>query len=291
MAIDKTKGVTYSPPPSHWSKKQKYIQIPDGATQEEIDSITEQNREIQFQNNICCSKKTYFFGYVYPQKMREYKQHKKAYNNMCYIKFGMGINDLIRIVDKSPEQKKLLKEYYQYSPLFNSKCSMNILAKYIEDFDFKYKFAKNTHSFDYTCLMSCDESEINKVTLSEVRTLLKRYTKLSNDITVNLSYLRRYLDADEAEETRGFMFDELYNDFFVDVVRILGNEQTAVNYVVYACYGFKNTYQKSLLWYCLGDYVAENVKNNSKHRYKIVQNDNGKPYFGKNYTLIDEYKE
>lgn len=102
-AIDKTKGISYTPPPKKWSKRQKYIQVPENATQEEIEKIRLKNEEIKFDNSICCSKKAYFFGYVYPQKMKEYREHRRCYDDRSRSKFGIGINDLIKIVDKSPE--------------------------------------------------------------------------------------------------------------------------------------------------------------------------------------------
>lgn len=69
------------------------------------------------------------------------------------------------------------------------------------------------------------------------------------------------------------------------------NVNMCVNYIIYVCYAIDSNCQKSLLWYCFGDIVANNVKNNSKHRYKVVENQNGRDYFGKKMTIIDEYKE
>ena len=45
--------------------------------------------------------------------MQEYKNHKRVCDTECMVKFGMGINDLVRIVDKSPEQKAFIRNYYK----------------------------------------------------------------------------------------------------------------------------------------------------------------------------------
>lgn len=177
-AIDKAKGITSRGMPRSWSHRQSYIPIPESATPEQIEEITKRNKEIQFQNSICCNKKAYFFGYVYPKKMEEYKAHKRIYDRNCRIMFGMDVNDLIKIVDKSPEQKKFLRDYYRYSPLFNSKCPMNILAKYIEDIDFRYRFSKRKNSFDYTALMSCSVDDIDVVVARRVQRMAKKYSRL-----------------------------------------------------------------------------------------------------------------
>lgn len=290
-AIDKTKGISYEPPKKEWSKRQKYIQIPDGATEEEITRINKANERIKFENSICCDKKAYFFGYVYPAKMQEYKNHKRVCDTECMVKFGMGINDLVRIVDKSPEQKVFIRNYYKYSPLFNSKCTMNILAKYIEDLDLTQRRNQNRGEFDFRCLMSVTPDSLDKRTLGKFQKLLRQYTRLNRDIMQNISVAAPYLSEDELKEMKSALFDGLYEDFENDCLLIESNIDMCVNYVIYVCYAIDNNCQKSLLWYCFGDAVANNVKNNSRHRYKVVENPNGRDYFGKKMTIIDEYKE
>ena len=114
--------------------------------------------------------------------MQEYKNHKRVCDTECMVKFGMGINDLVRIVDKSPEQKAFIRNYYRYSPLFNSKCTMNILAKYIEDLDLTQRRNQNRGEFDFRCLMSAPSNSLDKKILSRFQKLLRQYTRLNKDI-------------------------------------------------------------------------------------------------------------
>jgi len=248
------------------------------------------NEQIKFDNNICCDKKAYFFGYVYPQKMVEYKEHKKVADTECRIKFDMGVNDLIKIVDKSPEQKKFLRDYYKYSPLFNSKCTMNILAKYIEDMDFRYRRMPKTGTFDFRCLMSCDVADLDKRKLNQFVRLIKKYIQLTGRTSVNIEYASKYLTEDEKDDMRKVLFDALYEDFKNDALDLSDSCADAVNYIVGAFYATGMKAQKSLLWTSFGDELVENIKANSKHRYRIVENPNGKDYFGKKLTMIDEYQ-
>lgn len=282
--------MSYTPPPAKWSKKQRYHQIPEDATSEQIEQLQELNKKIAFENSICCDKKAYFFGYVYPKKMTEYRTHKKVCDRESKIKFGIGVNDLIKIVDKSPEQKKFLKDYYRYSPLFNSRCTMNILAKYIEDVDFRYKYNKERRVFDYHCFMTCNESELDKKVINKFNKLLNKYTRLNKDIIVNISTSSVYLDEEEYNEVKTNMFDGLYADFFNDCMSVINNTEQCVNYLIYVCYKLDATCQKSLVWYCFGDDIANNVKKNSNHRYKVVENPNGKEFFGKKFTIVDNYE-
>ena len=260
-------------------------------SQEEIERIKKENERIKFENSICCSKKTYFFGYVYPQKMVEYKQHKRTYDRNCKRLFGMGINDLIKIVDKSPEQKKFLKSYYNYSPLFNSDSSMNVLCKYIENIDFDAKYSKYKPNFDYSCLMSCGVEDLDKRVLGRVTTLIKKYNAMYRDITRNVQIMSQTLNDDDFEDVRKMMYNSLFEDFSVDVVNVVGDHGNAVDYVVYSMYEKVPSMQKSFLWRCFGDSVVKNIKSNSKHRYYLIEDKNGKEYFGKHYTLIDDYME
>lgn len=222
--------------------------------------------------------------------MVEYREHKKVADTECRIKFGMSVNDLIKIVDKSPDQKKFLRDYYKYSPLFNSKCTMNILAKYIEDMDFKYRRMPNTGSFDFRCLMSCDISELNKQKLNKFVTLIKRYIQITKNTSQNIDIASKYLSEDEKEDMRGMLFDSLYEDFRNDSLDLAGSSIEATNYIVAAFYTRDIRGQRSLLWTPFGDEVVANVKANSQHHYRIVENPNGKDYFGKKLTMIDEYQ-
>ena len=221
--------------------------------------------------------------------MIEYKQHKRTYDRNCKRIFGMGINDLIKIVDKSPEQKKFLKSYYNYSPLFNSDSAMNSLCKYIENIDFDSKYSKYKPYFDYKCLMSCEANELNKNTLNKVCVLIKKYNSMYKDITTNIALISKSVNDEDIEDVRKMMYATLFEDFSNDITFVVGNKGIPVNYVVYAMYEKLKTSQKSFLWRCFGDSLVENIKNNSKHRYYLIEDKNGKEYFGKKYSLIDKY--
>lgn len=278
--------MSYRPPQSYWHKRQRLLTIPENETEEEKERIQKENEKINFNNSICCSKKAYFFGYVYPRLMDDYKRHKRVYNNLSMAHWGMSINDLIKIVDKSPEQKKLLKQYYNFSPLFNSKSSMNILCKYFEDFDFDFRFRKVTKKFDYRIYMSKDYKDLDKKKLARMFYLVKDNIRIYANIIKAFAINKEFLTEDERREERNLMISAFFDYFKDEVLELAGNSEDAVNYLVEVIYNQKNG-PKFFLWHCFGYDVAENVKKNSIHRYSIVEDPNGFEYFGRKYTLVD----
>lgn len=290
-AIDKTKGISYTPPKKEWSKKQKYLLVPDSATKDDIDRINKENEKIKFNNSICCDKKAYFFGYVYPVKMQEYKNHRKICNTECLIRFGISFNELLNLKEKTPEQKNFIRNYYRYAPLFNSDCTMNILTRYIEDLDLQYKRGVKNRTFDFRCLMSTDADNLDKKIIYRFRSLIKKYTRFNKDIMRNISISEPYLTDDELKDMKSALFDCLYQDFLLDCLSIEPDVNMCVNYIVYVCYAVDMNCQKSLLWYCFGDTLVDNIKANSNHRYKVVESSDGKEYFGKLVKIIDENEE
>lgn len=223
--------------------------------------------------------------------MQEYKNHRSICDTECIIKFGTSLNELINLKEKSEQQKNFIKNYYRYSPLFNSNCTMNILARYIEDLDLQYKRGPKNRTFDFTCLMHSSVDKLNQKTVSRFRNLIKKYTRFNKDIMRNISISQPYLTDEELEDMKSALFDCLYEDFKLDCLSIEQDIRMCVDYIIYVCYFADLKCQKSLLWYCFGDILLDNVKSNSTHRYRIVESKDGKEYFGKLVKIIDENKE
>ena len=87
----------FVPPPSFWSKKQRYIPIPENATEEQLNNINARNKEISFNNRICANVKPYFFGYVYDREMKRYKEHKDKYNSISLKICHKNLSDILLI--------------------------------------------------------------------------------------------------------------------------------------------------------------------------------------------------
>jgi len=291
IKCDLTKGIAYTPPPKHWSKRQKYIPIPDNASLELKEEIEKQNEEIKFNNSICCNKKTYFFGYVYPAKMVEYRKHKKKYDKICKYRFGISIGDLIRVSNKTESQRKLLKEYYRYSPLLNSKCTMNLLCKYVEDMDYSYRRMPSKKHFDYTIMMSCAPDYLDESKIVSYRKLLKKYGFASSKIMVDIETSTTYSDEMAKKELKSMMFTALMENFMIESHSFDENGAMVANYIIEIYHRDKQEVFGQFMWSCYGDVILQNIKKNSKHNYLLQENPNGKECLGRKFSITDNYKQ
>lgn len=290
QAIDHAKGAVYTPPNKYWSHRQKYIQITDDMTDEQKQEIQKQNEEIKFNNSICCDKKTYFFGYVYPKEMARLKHYKKKQGDLCRKNFGCKLKDLKQKQDKTVEEKQFLRNYYKYMPLFNSNCTMNNLARYVEDYEFKEN--KSSKYFDYSCLMSNKDREFKKNVCKQIQDVIHKFQRNYPILLKKIGHDRDWgvEDANTLGSDREFFFDGFFDYYKNELMNILSNEEELVDYIVYVYYEQCKSADKSLLWELYSDVVLNNVKNNSNHYYKIVESEDGQEFFGKKFVLQEVAK-
>ena len=290
QAIDHAKGAVYTPPNKYWSHRQKYIQITDDMTDEQKQEIQKQNEEIKFNNSICCDKKTYFFGYVYPKEMARLKHYKKKQGDLCRKNFGCKLKDLKQKQDKTVEEKQFLRNYYKYMPLFNSNCTMNNLARYVEDYEFKEN--KSSKYFDYSCLMSNKDREFKKNVCKQIQDVIHKFQRNYPILLKKIGHDRDWgvEDANTLGSDRESFFDGFFDYYKNELMNILSNEEELVDYIVYVYYEQCKSADKSLLWELYSDVVLNNVKNNSNHYYKIVESEDGQEFFGKKFVLQEVAK-
>lgn len=131
MAIDKTKGIAYTPPPKYWSKRQQYIPIPENCSLEERQEIEKQNQKIRFNNSICCDKKAYFFRYIYPVKGQEWDEFAKFQKDFVKFSGCKDLEALYLLKERTPKQQRALMEVNRTAPLFRTRCAMQYL---VDDF-------------------------------------------------------------------------------------------------------------------------------------------------------------
>lgn len=290
QAIDHAKGAVYTPPNKYWSHRQKYIQITDDMTDEQKQEIQKQNEEIKFNNSICCDKKTYFFGYVYPKEMARLKHYKKKQGDLCRKNFGCKLKDLKQKQDKTVEEKQFLRNYYKYIPLFNSNCTMNNLARYVEDYEFKEN--KSSKYFDYSCLMSNKDREFKKNICKQIQDVIHKFQHNYPILLKKIGHDRDWgiEDTNTLGSDRESFFDGFFDYYKNELINILSNEEELVDYIIYVYYEQCKSADKSLLWELYSDVVLNNVKNNSDHYYKIVESEDGQEFFGKKFVLQEVAK-
>ena len=272
-AIDATKGDIFTPPPKEWSKKVKM---------ENYDS------DLSFKNRIAGDKKPYFFGYVYPKIMKEYKRHKANYKKMCKLMYACSLYDLMNKPDKTKEERIFIQNYYKYTPLLMNKCTMNVLATYVEDIEFDNKWKLKTDPFDYHILMSKDYNLDDRTTHNKIKNVIAEFTKKYNSIIREKKELDGYDDisvSPEEIENYNLEITLLMQEYESKLLNVCSNEVKMVDYLIDIYYKNHTSQPKTLLWGKFGDIILNNVKSKSDKVCYPVLDENGVEYLGKKYSL------
>lgn len=241
-----------------------------------------------FNNRICCDKKAYFFGYIYPKYMRDYNKHKKVYNQLSRIRFSKKLDELKDMQDKPDDVKKLLRGYYNYMPLFNSKCTMNILTRYVEDAEKEVTntWSKSIGGFDYRCLMSSDDVKIDFKLIKKLKPIVSAFNTYYNLITKDKRYLEN-VDIMEGLELSDRIYASLFESYDVKLSSVCSNIEKLTDHIIYLYYTTFKTHPKSLLWNIFDGQILENIKTRSGTVCFPVKDIDGEDYLGEKYKLLE----
>ena len=97
----KAKGLIVKDFPHHWTN---WIN-PDKPNE------TFTKEEIEFNNKLIIEKRPYFMKYLYPTYKMKFSEHYNKYEYLCYRTFGIHIEELLNIENKTEEQKQLANNY------------------------------------------------------------------------------------------------------------------------------------------------------------------------------------
>ena len=120
--IDKAKGLIVKDFPTHWTDWQNPNKPNNYFTKEDI----------EFNNKLLVDKRPYFMKYLYSTYKAQYNAHRDKYDYLCYRTFGIHIDELLNIENKTEEQQKLADNYNRFNPFIESDCPMNNICKYME---------------------------------------------------------------------------------------------------------------------------------------------------------------
>ena len=283
-AIDATKGMVYTPPPSYWNKKQRYISIPEDATEDQIREINEKNSEISFNNRICANTKPYFFGYVYDRDMKKYKEHKNEFNSRAEEIFNKKLSDIISGNSCTEKERKLKRDYYKYMPLRRNNSIVNLLSYYVEDIEFENKWNKKCSEFDYRILMNNENFIPNNSLVKTIKEKCKYFFEEYKNITVmERQFEELFGESYEYENTYKYLYEAFSNDIFKEI----SNKEELCDYMIYIIYNMYKTYSKEILWNIFGDQILTNLKNKSDKFCYVCEDKDGEEYLGKKYKLIE----
>ena len=250
----KAKGLVVKDFPEHWTKWQNPDKPNDKFTKEEI----------EFNNKLLIEKRPYFMKYLYPKYKVEYNEHRKRYDYLCYRLYGIHIDELLNLENKTEEQTELAEKYNRFNPFLETDCPMNNICRYMEKEVSEIKINAKKKS-----------PEITEDQIKEMEKVYKRYKKRNSQ---NKNMKNTLKAEGENLQVREELFD-LNFDYISDDIQRLANLAVYVNYYLYP------SSSKNFCWDLFGDGIVLNIYDNSNHNFKLpILDENGSiEYMGKKY--------
>lgn len=264
--IDRAKGLVVKDFPEHWTKWQNPDKPNDKFTKEEI----------EFNNKLLIEKRPYFMKYLYPKYKVEYNEHRKRYDYLCYRLYGIHIDELLNLENKTEEQIELAEKYSRFNPFLETDCPMNNICRYMEREVAEIKINAKKKSPDYIFDILFNKNiEITEDQIKEMEKVYKRYKKRNSQ---NKNMKNTLKAEGENLQVREELFD-LNFDYISDDIQRLANLAVYVNYYLYP------SSSKNFCWDLFGDGIVLNIYDNSNHNFKLpILDENGSiEYMGKKY--------
>ena len=262
--IDKTKGLIVKDFPKHWVNWQNPNKPNEKFTKEEI----------EFNNKLLIEKRPYFMKYLYPTYKAQYKNHKDKYEYICNRQYGIGLDELISLNNKTEEQQKLIDNYNKFNPFLETDCPMNNICRYMEKEVKEIKINVKKKSPDYIFDILFNKNiEITQEQINEMEKVYKKYKKQKNSSSsVGLEL------TDERTSPREL--SALDCDYISDDIQRLANLAVYVNYYLYP------SAPKDFCWNIFGDGIVLNVYDNSNKTFKmpLLDNNGEIEYMKKKYS-------
>lgn len=261
----KAKGLVVKDFPEHWTKWQNSDKPNDKFTKEEI----------EFNNKLLIEKRPYFMKYLYPKYKSQYNEYNKRYNYLCYMTFGISLEELLKINNKTEEQENMVNNYYKFNPFLETDCPMNNICRYMEKEvkEIKINAKKKTPSYVFDILFN-KNIDITETQIRQMENVYKKYKKSkSNSCTTGELILKDDLHS-ITNDMDMFKFDYISDD-----IQRLANLAVYVNYYLYP------SSSKNFCWDLFSEGILLNIYDNSPHNFKIpLLDENGDiEYMGKKY--------
>ena len=239
----------------------------------------------KFYDSILCRKHPYFFIYLYKDTMKKYREWKVKYKDSCRIKFGISLDELMALKEKSQEQIEFLKRRELACPVIDNNSIMNMVCHHMEGViqDINYEVKKQSENV--TDLYKTAGVPFDKETYARVLGKIKESRKHIKEIRRDIKFRKKILYPEELNMIKNhheYLLHQLYG--------ICSNKQELVNYLVDIFYKEYPSYNKELLFSLCGKELFENVLQNSNYEYSYpVLDEQGDTCFqGKKYSIISK---
>lgn len=264
----KAKGLVVKSFPQHWTNWTNPDKPNEMFTKEEM----------ELNNKILIEKRPYFMKYLYPTYRAKYKDHYETYDYYCNRKYGISMNELLGLKNRTEEQQELVNNYNKYNPLLETDCVMNNICRYMEKEikEIKINANKTSPEYIYNALYN-KNIQITQDQINEMEKVYKKYKKnrsgtnnIKND-SVEAQQIMKPVEEDD--------LSYLDLDYISDDIQVLANLAVYVNYYLYP------KSPKNFCWDLFGKGIILNLYENSNHKFTIplVDNDGDIEYMNKRY--------
>lgn len=272
--IDKAKGIISKPMPNMW------YDIHSVVVRDEDDEETVRKKE--YNRKIIADKKPYFMIYIYPQLKREYKKFMDSAKRSCLTQFGIKIEELLDMTERTEQQENFVEWYYKLYPVSNENGTMNRLCHYVEKEFEGYLKSTKMPNYDYEKYLISDNFSnlyIGKEKMDEVKDLLEMYRNFWQGMAIEGDKIRD--DKTENSDKKYFL-----NEWFRrELNNIYPNSQKQCDILLKFCYS--NDKSKRFVWNMCGEQIVSNLLDKKKKYSFFAVDDNGEiEYRGEKFTKI-----
>lgn len=269
-SIDKAKGLKIDPYPPHWIKRQ-------AITDKDTPYIKSQK---DFLNEICGDRKPYFFIYRYPQLKADYDAYIAKKEQMSMYLFGKNLVELITgsknenltinkidfsvledSIGENEEEKKFIKEFFDYIPVIDYNSPMNKICRHMENELSIINRLKTGNTPEAVIDLLRTSKDITDEEIAIMDSYCKRYYKAKKEYKTN-GNCKNVAENDKEKEAATF---EQYKKFLKEeIVAYFVNSERIANIATEYAYVRNKRNSKSFAWELFGNYFVDNIISNTK---------------------------
>lgn len=213
------------------------------------DDEEEKDRKRKYQK-LCADKKPYFFIYNYDTEMKDYRAHKEKYEIEAIMYWGITIDELMALKNRTKEQSEFIKSYFRNAPVDMSSSTMNKICFRIEEYMDAFKAASRPE-FDYSILKSGRQYDFR--VKQKIEDLYQEYKN-----SMKLLVLDCNNEPPQEEAPEYLEYKDSIVDWFGDQCHaICPDDVMLCDILVDICYHGRN--QKEIVWELCGDTIVENL--------------------------------
>ena len=216
----------------------------------------------KLEKEIVSDRRPEFTKYLYDGYMRKYKDEIDRYDKYSWSHFGKSFEDVLAQETRTPEENKMVNNYYKYSFFIFSDSPMNRISRRVDEklLDISYKISNKGKDFDYSDLFSTISYNPDPKKIKQLKSLFRKY---------NSSKKAWRASKDE------FFKKDLYS--ILDGVgkealeEITSNAEELGNLAVQLMIEDKRT--RTFGWTVFGDFIIDNILNRHGHQIDILVKD------------------